>query len=68
METIHNQYGHLTYPSLANVFAWWPTMEKDIRAFVAACPNCQMHQQHRQTHEKEYAQLVSDQAISALGD
>jgi hypothetical protein len=27
-----------------------------------------MHQQHRQTHEKEYAQLVSDQAISALGD
>ena len=66
MERIHNQYGHLTFQSLGNIMetrAWWPSMKRDLKTFVAACPNCQVHQRQRQGQEREYAQLVSDQYI-----
>ena len=36
MQKMHEQYGHLSYQSLANILesrAWWPTIEKDIRHF-----------------------------------
>jgi hypothetical protein len=66
MQKIHEQYGHLSYPALENIFesrAWWPSMEKDLHSFIAACPNCQTHQRQRPRQEREYAQLVTDQWI-----
>jgi hypothetical protein len=66
MQRMHDQYGHLSYASLVNVLesrAWWPTMEKDLREFVASCPNCQIHQRQRISQEREYAQLVTDPFI-----
>jgi hypothetical protein len=66
MQSIHNQYGHLSYPALQNVFetrAWWPTMERDLHSFIAACPNCQVHQRQRRGQEREYGQLVTDSNI-----
>ena len=66
MQTIHDQYGHLSYASLVNIFesrGWWPSMERDLRAFIAACPNCQTHQRQRTTQEKEDHQIVTDPFI-----
>ena len=40
MQKMHDQYGHLSYTNLVNVLesrAWWPTIEKDLHQFVAAC-------------------------------
>jgi len=42
---------------------WWPILEADIRAFIAACPNCQIAQRQRVDQEKEYAELNSDPFI-----
>ena len=66
MERIHRQYGHLSFASLKNVVAtraWWPSMDSDLRTFVSACPNCQVHQRQRGSQEREVAQLVSDPFI-----
>src|SRR5204862_3886303 len=66
MEKIHHQYGHLSFGSLKNIIesrAWWPSMDYDLRAFVSACPNCQTHQRHRSTQEREEHQVVSDPFI-----
>ena len=66
MQRIHDQYGHLSYTNLVNVLetrAWWSTMEKDLRQFIAACPNCQIHQRQRGSQEREYGQLVMDPFI-----
>jgi hypothetical protein len=66
MQKMHEQYGHLSYQGLANVLesrAWWPTMEKDVRAFIAACPNCQIQQRQRVTQERESNELISDPFI-----
>jgi len=66
MQTMHNQYGHLSFANLANVLesrAWWPAMEKDIRQFIAACTNCQVHQRQRTSQEREHARVVSDPFI-----
>ena len=38
-------------------------MDYDLRAFVSACPNCQTHQRHRSTQEREQHQVVSDPFI-----
>jgi len=38
-------------------------MEKDLRAFIAACPNCQVHQRQRVRQEREYTHIVTDQFI-----
>jgi Integrase zinc binding domain len=66
MQKMHKQYGHLSYQSLANVLesrAWWPIIEKDIRQFIAVCPNCQIRQRQRAAQERESAQLVTDPFI-----
>jgi RNase H-like domain found in reverse transcriptase/Reverse transcriptase (RNA-dependent DNA polymerase)/Integrase zinc binding domain len=66
MQKMHDQYGHLSYGSLVNVFksrAWWPSMEKDLRQFVASCPNCQIHQRQSVSQEREYGRLVADPSI-----
>jgi hypothetical protein len=66
MEKIHHQYGHLSFDSLKNVMetrAWWPSIDKDLRQFVAACPNCQIHQRQRPSQEREYAQLITNPFI-----
>src|SRR5579859_4912862 len=42
MQRMHDEYGHLTPQSLANVLesrAWWPTIKKDLKAFAAALSN-----------------------------
>src|SRR5439155_20607780 len=52
--------------SLKNIIesrAWWPSMDYDLCAFVSACPNCQTHQRHRSTQEREEHQVVSDPFI-----
>ena len=66
MEKIHSQYGHLSFASLKNVIesrAWWPSMDHDLRTFVAACPNCQTHQRQRKGQEKEDHRVVTDPYI-----
>ena len=66
MQKMHDQYGHLSYANLVNVLesrAWWPTIEKDIRQFIAACPNCQIHQRQHGSQEREHARLLADPII-----
>ncbi|TMI79079.1 MAG: DDE-type integrase/transposase/recombinase, partial [Bacteroidetes bacterium] len=66
MQKMHDQYGHLSYVNLINILesrAWWPEMEKDIKQFIAACPNCQIHQRQHASQEREQAQLVTDPFI-----
>ena len=66
MQRMHDEYGHLTPQSLANILesrAWWPSIERDLKAFAAACPNCQIHQRQRRAQEKEYARIVTDPFI-----
>src|SRR5436305_374185 len=66
MQKMHDQYGHLSYANLVNVLesrAWWPTIEKDIRQFIAACPNCQVHQRQHGSQEREHARLLADPII-----
>jgi hypothetical protein len=38
-------------------------MERDLHSFIAACPNCQVHQRQRRGQEREYGQLVTDSNI-----
>jgi hypothetical protein len=38
-------------------------MEKDLRRFIASCPNCQIHQRQRISQEREYGRLVTDPSI-----
>src|SRR5437667_1799405 len=38
-------------------------MDYELRAFLSACPNCQTHQRHRSTQEREEHQVVSDPFI-----
>ena len=66
MQKMHNQYGHLSYQSLANILesrAWWPTMVKDIYQFIAACPNCQMQQRQHPSQERENVKIITDPFI-----
>jgi hypothetical protein len=66
MQKMHDQYGHLSYQGLANVLesrAWWPTMERDVREFIAACPNCQTQQRQRVTQEREPNELLTNPFI-----
>src|SRR5579859_1649708 len=54
IQRMHNEYGHLSYRGLMNLierWAWWPTMAKDIQAFIQSCPNCQIAQRQRPTQE-----------------
>jgi Integrase zinc binding domain len=66
MQKMHDQYGHLSLQGLANVLesrAWWPTMERDLSRYIAACPNCQIQQRQRISQEREEMQVVTDQFI-----
>ena len=66
MQRMHDQYDHLSYRNLANVLesrAWWPTLEKDLQQFIAACPNCQVQQRQQASQEREHARLVTDPFI-----
>ena len=57
MQKMHDQYGHLSYANLVNVLeslVWRPTIEKDLRQFVAAYPNCQIYQRQHVSQEREY--------------
>src|SRR5438552_11956873 len=66
MQKMHDQYGHLSYVNLFNILesrAWWPEMKKDIKQFIAACPNCQIHQRQHASQEREQAHLVTDPFI-----
>ena len=66
MEQLHHQFGHLSYKGMSNAVetrGWWPTMESDLRRFIAACPNCQVVQRQRVNQETEYAQIVTDPFI-----
>jgi hypothetical protein len=53
---MYSQFGHLSHPSFASALetrAWRPTMDADIRRFIAACPNCQLAQRARPQQERE---------------
>jgi hypothetical protein len=66
IQTIHNQYGHLSHSNLSDILesrAWWPSMSRDLRQFIAACPNCQIQQRQRPSQEREQARLVTDPFI-----
>ena len=66
MEKLHSQFGHLSYPSIANAIetrGWWPTLEADMRRFISACPNCQISQRQRVNQEKEHRQMMTDPFI-----
>ena len=66
MERLHQQFGHLSYRGMANAVetrGWWPTMEADMRRFIACCPNCQVIQRQRINQETEHVQVVTDPYI-----
>jgi hypothetical protein len=66
IQRMHNEYGHLSYRGMMNLVeirAWWPTMAKDIQAFIQSCPNCQIAQRQRPNQEREFAQLPTRQYI-----
>ena len=66
IQRMHNEYGHLIYRGMMNLVetrAWWPTMTRDIQAFVQSCPNCQIAQRQRFNQEREYAQLPTNQFV-----
>ena len=66
MQKMHDQYGHMSHRNLMNILesrAWWPRIEKDLAQFVAACPNCQIHQRQKVSQEREYARIVADPLI-----
>jgi hypothetical protein len=66
MQKMLDQYGHLSYANLVNILesrAWWPSIEKDMCHFIAACPNCQLHQRQAISQEREHARVVTDPFI-----
>jgi hypothetical protein len=66
IQRMHNEYGHLTYRGMMNLIearAWWPTIARDIQAFVQSCPNCQIAQRQRSNQEREYAHLPTNPLI-----
>ncbi|KAH9249908.1 hypothetical protein BASA81_012281 [Batrachochytrium salamandrivorans] len=43
----HESLAHLKYGSIIGLITrrfWWPTMKKDIKDFIARCPQCQLNQ------------------------
>ena len=38
-------------------------MNKDLAQFIAACPNCQVHQHQKKSQEREYAKMIADPLI-----
>jgi transposase InsO family protein len=66
IQRMHNEYGHLSYRGMMNLIetrACWPTMARDIQAFIQSCLNCQSAQRQRSSQEREYAQLPTNQLI-----
>jgi transposase InsO family protein len=66
IQQMHNEYGHLSHRGMTNLLesrAWWPSMTRDIRAFIQSCPNCQIAQRQRPDQEREYTQLPTGRFI-----
>ncbi|KAH9262783.1 hypothetical protein BASA82_000194 [Batrachochytrium salamandrivorans] len=43
----HESLAHLKYGSIIGLITrrfWWPTMKKDLKDFIARCPQCQLNQ------------------------
>jgi hypothetical protein len=66
IQRMHNEYSHLSYRGMMNLIetrAWWPTMAKDIQAFIQTYPNCQIAQRQPPTQEREVAHIPTNQYI-----
>jgi transposase InsO family protein len=66
LEKMHQEYGHLGYPGLMGVVTcrgWWPTIERDIRDYAQACPECQCAQRPRTNQEREIPRVLSRNSL-----
>ncbi|KAH9266939.1 hypothetical protein BASA83_010297 [Batrachochytrium salamandrivorans] len=44
-EAYHTSLAHLKYGSIIDLLLrrfWWPSMKKDLKDFIARCPECQL--------------------------
>ncbi|KAH9271293.1 hypothetical protein BASA83_006622 [Batrachochytrium salamandrivorans] len=45
MKHYHTSLAHLKYGSIIDLLLrrfWWPSMKKDLKDFIARCPECQL--------------------------
>ncbi|KAH9252121.1 hypothetical protein BASA81_009970 [Batrachochytrium salamandrivorans] len=48
-EALSHLVGHLKYGSIIDLLLrrfWWPSMKKDLKDFIARCPECQLDRMH----------------------
>lgn len=63
---MNEEHGHLGLPGLDGVLnyrGWWPSLEKDVKMFVVACPNCQTVQRQQYGQETESPQHMAPRTI-----
>ncbi|KAH9247961.1 hypothetical protein BASA81_014421 [Batrachochytrium salamandrivorans] len=53
MNHYHTSLAHLKYGSIIDLLNrrfWWPTMKKDLKDYIARCPECQLDQSASGVH------------------
>ena len=56
MKRYHLYLGHLASSSiitLINRYYWWPTLDKDLRDYVARCPQCQLNRSQKSSTNEQ---------------
>ncbi|KAH9263625.1 hypothetical protein BASA83_012971 [Batrachochytrium salamandrivorans] len=52
-EHYHESLAHLKYGSIIDLNTrrfWWPDMKKDLKDYIARCPECQLNRSASRTH------------------
>ncbi|KAH9272836.1 hypothetical protein BASA83_004722 [Batrachochytrium salamandrivorans] len=53
MKHYHESLAHLKYGSIIDLITrrfWWPDMKKDLKDYIARCPECQLNRSASRTH------------------
>ncbi|KAH9268094.1 hypothetical protein BASA84_000404 [Batrachochytrium salamandrivorans] len=53
MKHYHESLAHLKYGSIIDLITrrfWWPDMKKDLKNYIARCPECQLNRSASRTH------------------
>ena len=56
LDALHGDYGHLGYPNIQGIVrgrGWWKSLVRDLKKFVAYCPQCQVAQRSKPGLERE---------------